>query len=202
MSTMVRDPWADARQAATEKVLDPDVAAVRRRLRQRWAARLLLACAMIVVVVVGLQVLVGRNLDGVRWLPAGSTGIGLGLSGLGIVLMLVNATRSAYDEHVVTPDDYLDRASRRWLRTTIAEGAPVPPERRAVVLDTARRTADDAGQLLRQAGWVLLMVGLLVMGPNGPLLLLFPALVVWQVVTAAQGQVHARQARRWLTRHA
>lgn len=198
----MRDPWADARQAATEKVLDPDVAAVRRRLRQRWAARLLLGSAMIVVVFVGLQVLVGRSLDGLHWLPPGSTGIGLGLSGLGIVLMLVSATRPAYEEHVVTPDDYLDRAGRRWLRTTIAEGSPVPPERRDVVLDTARRTADDAGQLLRQVGWILLMFGLLVMGPNGPLLLLFPPLLVWQVITAVRDQLRARQAHRWLARHA
>ena len=201
MSTTVRDPWADARQAATEDVLDPDVTTLRRRLRQRWAARLLVETGLLVVAFFGLERLVGRSLDEVSWIPSGSLGLGSGLAGLGIVVMLVGGIRSTSGNAVVTPEDYLDRTGRRWVRKTIADGAPVPVERRDVVLDTARRAAGDADRLLPQAGWILLVLGLLVMGPNGPLLVLFPALLVWQVVTVVRQQRRARQARRWLALH-
>ena len=52
----MRDPWADARQAATEKVL-------------------------VVVVVIGIGGLVGRSLDDVR-LPSGDARVGRSLFGL------------------------------------------------------------------------------------------------------------------------
>lgn len=202
MSTTVRDPWADARQAATDQVLDPEVTATRRRLRLRWAVRLVLGFAALAVVFLGLQRLVGQSLDDVRWLPSGSPWLGATLAGLGFVVMVVGGSRSTSGNAVVTPEDYLDRAGRRWVRAAIAEGSPVPAERRDVVLDTARRAAGDADRLLPQVGWILLVVGLLVMGPNGPLLVLFPALLVWQVVEAVRQQRRVRQARRWLARNA
>lgn len=203
MSTMVRDPWADARQAATEEVLDPDVAAVRRRLRQRWAARLVLGLALVVLVVLGIGRLIGRSLDDVG-LPSADVGVAWGLFGLSVVLLvvgLVRTTGGGTADTVVTPADYLDRTGRRWLRRAVADGTPVPDERREVVLDAARRAARATARLPQQLAWIVMLGGLLAIAPQGPLLVLFPLALVYQVAVAVQEQVRARQARRWLALH-
>ena len=70
MSTVLRDPWSDARLVATQKVLDDDVAAVRRRawVRQVLVLALGLGAAVGASSLVGA--LAGSSLDDLSW-PSG-----------------------------------------------------------------------------------------------------------------------------------
>ena len=130
MSTLVRDPWSDARRAATQEVLDADVAALRRRLWLRRLAAIVIGC-----LAVGLGPLLA-----VRWtgsdsetggqpLAGGSPWFGLGIVVLGFLLMLVASVRSAHagagSNAFVTPDAFLTRGGQAIIEQVRACRAPL-----------------------------------------------------------------------------
>lgn len=204
MTTVVRDPWADATTVVTQKVLDDDVAAVRRKAWQRQALVLLLAGVALVAAVLVVGALVASSLDDL-WRPNLRTiHAGFVLEAVGLVLIMVGSITStrAGAGKFLRPESLLDRSNRTWLRQRIAEGAPVAPERQEVAVTVARRMAADAASLPQQVGFLVLCSGLTVSGPIGSIVALTVVLGLWTVVDAVRSQLRAYRARRWLARNA
>ncbi len=203
MTTMVRDPWSDARLVATQKVLDDDVSAVRRKAWQRQALVLLLAGVALVAAVLVVGALVASSLDDLSRPNLRTTHAGLALEAAGLVLIMVGSITStrAGAGKFLRPESLLDRSNRTWLRHRIAEGAPVPPERQEVAVAVARRMAADAASLPQQVGFLVLCSGLIISGPLGGIVALTVVLGSWTVVDAVRTQVRAYRARRWLARN-
>jgi hypothetical protein len=204
MTTLVRDSWSDARLVATQKVLDDDVAAVRRRAWQRQALVLLLGAVALVVTVLVVGAIAGSSLDDL-WRPSLRTiHIGFVLEALGFVLMMVGSITStrAGAGRFLRPESLLDRSSRTWLQHRVAEGAPVAPERQEVAVAVARRMAADAASLPQNLGFLVLSAGLTVSGPSGSIVVLTAVLGAWTVVDAVRNQLRAHRARRWLALNA
>ena len=204
MTTMVRDPWSDARLVATKEVLDDDVTAVRRRAWRRQALVLLLGGVALVAAVLVVGALVASSLDDL-WRPSLRTiHTGFVLGALGFVLLMVGSITStrAGAGRFLRPESLLDRSNRTWLRHRIAEGAPVAPERQEVAVAVARRMAADAASLPQHVGYLLLCSGLTVAAPTGGIVVLIAVLGGWTVVDAVRNQLRAHRARRWLARSA
>lgn len=204
MSTVLRDPWSDARLVATQKVLDEDVAAVRRRAWVRQVLVLALGLGAAVGASSLVSALVGSSLDDF-WSPSGRFfRVGYGLGILGFVLMLVGAITStrAGAGAFLRPENLLDRSGRTWLRRRIAAGAPVASEQQEVAVAVARRTAADAAALPQHVGFLLLCLGLTAGTPIGGVVVLSALLAAFTVVDAVRAQVRAHRARRWLVRNA
>jgi uncharacterized membrane protein YidH (DUF202 family) len=204
MTTVVRDPWSDARLVATQEVLDEDVSAVRRRAWQRQALVLLLGGLALLAAVLVVGALVASSLDDL-WRPSLRTiHTGFLLEALGFVLIIVGSITStrAGAGRFLRPESLLDRSSRTWLRHRIAEGVPVAPERQEVAVAVARRMAADAASLPQHVGFLVLCSGLIVPGPFGSIVVLTVVLGVWTVVDAVRTQLRAYRARRWLALNA
>lgn len=137
MSTLARDPWADAHQVATAKDLDAEVTAVRRRLWARRAGGLALGVAALTAAYFLINRLIDP--DAPELWRVSALWPGFSLMGLGVVLTFVGAARtSGASRPFVGPDAFLSRADRTWLHTQIAENRPVSVERHAVAAATAR----------------------------------------------------------------
>jgi hypothetical protein len=200
VSTLVRDPWSDAYQAATAENLDAEVSAVRRRLRVRRTAGLLLSVAAFSAAYILLDHLFDP--DAPELWRVSALWPSRSLIGLGCVLMVVGAVRtSGANRPFVGPDDFLSRADRTWLRTQIAENRPVAAERHAVVTAAARRMVVEGRYLPGYLGLTALYVGFVVGAPILSLLVMFSGLTVWVWVRAARGAIWSRRARRWRAQH-
>ena len=201
---MVRDPWSDARLVATQKVLDDDVAAVRRKAWQRQALVLLLPGVAVVAGILVVGAIVASSLDDL-WRPNLRTiHAGFVLEAVGFVLIMVGSITStrAGAGTFLRPESLLDRSNRTWLRHRIAEGAPVAPGRQEVAVAVARRMAGDAASLPQHVGFLVLCAGLTISGPLGGIVALTVVLGSWTVVDAVRTQVRAYRARRWLAQNA
>jgi hypothetical protein len=204
VTTTLRDPWADATTVATQKVLDADVAAVRRRAWVRQALVLALGLGAAVGASSLVGAVLGSSLDDL-WRPSRRFfRIGYGLGILGFVLMLVGGITStrAGAGTFLRPENLLDRSGRTWLRRRIAAGAPVAPEQQEVAVAVAHRMAADAAALPQHVGFLLLSLALTTSAPIGGVIVLVALLGGWTLVDAVRVQVLAHRARRWLARNA
>lgn len=192
---------------ATEKVLDDDVLAARRRAWLRRALPIVVGLLAIVAVNVGFDAAVGTEVAVTPiWdLPSGFVRYGTGLVVLGAVLSLVASVRSSaagLDLTFVGPADLLSRSERTWVRQQISAGSDVPADKHAVVVVTARRMSDEGRTLLLRIGQLGIPAGLVLSSPTPLTVVLMAVLVGSIVVGATRDQVWARRARRWLARHA
>ena len=141
MTTTAPDPWADAWQVATEQVLDRRLVAVRRRIWFREAMVLVAGCAVLAVGLLWLRPPTPASQPLWTASPLLVHG-GVGSCVVGVALMLVANVRSStkgLDRSLVGPDAHLPRSERAWVRQQVAQGRPVPAERRRVVIALARR---------------------------------------------------------------
>lgn len=204
MTTTVRDPWTDAHRAATQVVLDPDVAAVRRRIWFRRAGGLAVLCAALLAAFLVADLLVEPSGGDDLWsLPVHALWAAEGLVVAGIVLVIaVNVRSGGRVQPLVTPAAFLPRADRAWLRRQIAEDRGVAEPRRTVVTDAARRMVVEGSQALRYLGLVLIWVGLVAVSGSGTLLVALSVAIVVGLTRAVLAAVWSRRARRWLARNA
>jgi hypothetical protein len=202
VTTTVRDPWSDAWVVATQPFLGGDLVGVRRRLLLRRALGLVLGGAGVLGASFLINRLIDPDLDGL-W----STGLGvlwpsLVVAGLAFVLVIVGAARtSGAARPFVAPDAFLTAPDRTWLRTQVAEGRPVPEERRAVVADAARRMVVEGRFIPTYLGLTMLYVAMILGGGSLGSLVLFSALSAWMLVLVVRGAVWSGRARRWLAQN-
>lgn len=200
VTTMVRDAWSDAHQAATAKDLDAEVSAFRRRLWVRRAAGIALAAAAIGVACFVLFELLDPDVRlwpyYAGWPSRSLLWVGVALTMVGVVWSSLGGSGSFID-----PADFLTRGDRTWLRTQIAENRPVAAERRAVVTDTARRMVVEGRRLLQYVGFVVVYGNFVVLDATPSSVVLLSAAGTWMLWLAVRGAVWAHRARRWLARN-
>ena len=199
---MTRDTWSDAHVAATQELLEGDIAAVRRRLRVQSALGLVLAGVVLLGAFYLIEFVIDPDKHELWAVSLQALHASLGLMGLGFVLVIVGAIRtSGAGRPFVGPDAFLTRTDRAWLRTQIAEGRPVPDERREVVADSARLMVVEGRYIPTYLGFVVLYIGMLVGGPSLASLVVSSVLIVWMLVRVVRGTVWSRRARRWLAQN-
>lgn len=203
MTTTAPDPWADAWQVASEGVLDPRLAAVRRRMWLRQALVLVVGCG---VILAGFAWLMPSTstLEPLWAAPRAAVRAGIGLAAFGLVLVIAANARSTakrLDRSLVGPDAYLPRSERAWVKDQIRHGRSVPAERRLVVIALAQRMRAEGVQSLSYVGLACLCVGLLVGQPNPVSLAVFAALTAATVFRTSRALVWSGRARRWLALH-
>jgi len=204
VTTTAPDPWADAWQVASEGVLDPRLAAVRRRIWLREAAVLVVGGAALLAVTFGLTLWLTPDFDPLWQVRLPVVWGGFGLAGAGLVLMLVANVRSSVkrlDRSLVGPDAYLPPSERDWVREQIRQGHRVPAERRLVVIALAQRMRAEGVAALSYAGLLCLYVGTGVALPLLMTVVVFAGLAVWMVVRIVRALVWSGRARRWLALH-
>ena len=203
MTAATRDAWTDAHVAATQAQLAGDLAALRRRLLLRRTLGLILGAAAVLGGSFLVNRLIDPNIDGLWSVGLGVLWPSLVLMGLAFVLVIVGAARtSGAARPFVAPEAFLTASNRAWLRTHVAEGQPVPEERRAVVADAARRMVTEGRFIPTYVGLTLLYVAVVLGGGSLGSLVLFIALSVWMLVSIVRGAMWSRRARRWLVRNA
>ncbi|GAB2591211.1 hypothetical protein [Microlunatus antarcticus] len=202
MTTITRDPWADAGAVATQTVLDDELAAVRRRVGLRHALVTALELGAVVAASALVNHLVDPRSDPLWTVPRQTMHAASGLEGVGFVLVFVGlARRGGAGRRFIDATNFLPRSERRWLRTQITEQRPVPEERRVVVADTARRMVAEGRFTPGYLGWLLISVGTIIDGPAPASLVLFSALALVVSVHGVRELVCGRRARRWLRQH-
>ncbi|GAA3568516.1 hypothetical protein GCM10022197_25940 [Microlunatus spumicola] len=203
MTAVARDAWADARAVAMKQLLVGDLAARRRRLFLRRALGFCLGGAAVLGTFFLINPLLDPDLDGLWSVSLPVLWGSFALMGVALVLVIVGAVRTAGAARpFVTPDAFLSASDRSWLRSQVAEGRPVPEERRAVVADAARQMMVEGRYVPTYLGLTLLYVGLIVSGASLGSLVLFVGLITWMLVRIVRGTVRARGARRWLAQNA
>ena len=198
------DHWSDARLAARDELAEDVLGPARRRHWYRSAVVVVAQLAVVLAVLAGSWALDDPSRDDLpmRWAPSWA---GLVLVCLGVAVQLVGSmrrSRRTSDLPSTPADAVLPADGRRWVRTQVRSGAPVATERRAVVLDRARRLAASANQVFGMLGFVVIMLGLVVMSPRPPFIGAAALLTAYAVAIAVRDLVRARRARRWLAQHA
>ncbi|GAB2591216.1 hypothetical protein [Microlunatus antarcticus] len=203
MGTTTRDPWADAHRIAAKDELDPELAAVRRRLRVRRALGLALGLAVLLGVVWTVDFILDPDGDEVWDLRLRTLYATFGLMGLGLVLMIIGAVRtSGAARPFVASDAFLSRGDRTWLRRQVTEGRSVLEDRRAVVTDAAQAMVVEGRYVPTYLGLTVLYLGMILGGMRWGSLIMFSAVVAWMLVRAVRAVVRSRRARRWLALNA
>ena len=199
MTAATRDAWTDAHVAATQAQLVGDLAAVRRTLFLHRALGLTVAVAALLAAFFLVNRLIDPDLDGLWSVSLHVLWGSFGLMGLGLVLVIVGAVRTAGAARpFVPPDAFLRPTDRAWLRAQVAEGRPVPEARRAVVADAARRMVVEGRYVPTYLGLTVLYVGMIVSGASLGSLVMFSGLVAWMLVRIVRGAVWSARGRRWL----